>query len=133
MSCTARDRHRSGRYAARRDDAVAHGFARVSVGGEAARRHAAAHAHAATVGQVRQDAQPHVGVGEKDHLVVAHLLSVEIFAGAAADRGDERLDLFVLEQAVDASHVVGVESDALQSEDRATGIEHTDDDFFAVR
>ena len=43
-----------------------------------------------------------VGVGEDDHLVVAHLLPVEVFAGAAADSGDERLDLLVLEQAVDA-------------------------------
>src|SRR5262249_31731978 len=43
-----------------------------------------------------------VGVGEDDHLVVADLVAVEVLARTAADRGDERLNLLVLQETVDA-------------------------------
>src|SRR4029450_9805219 len=58
-----------------------------------------------------------------DHLVVPHLLSVEVFARAAADRGDERLDLFVLEQAVDtgALDVEDLPPDGQSPVDRRVG------------
>jgi hypothetical protein len=39
----------------------------------------------------------HVGIGHRHDLVIATLLYVEFIAYARADRGDDRLDLFVLE------------------------------------
>ena len=43
-----------------------------------------------------------VGVGHEHDLVVAELLDVEVVADAGADRGDERLDLLVLQHPVEA-------------------------------
>jgi len=43
-----------------------------------------------------------IGVGHQDHLVVARVLDVELVADACADGGDQRLDLDVLQDLVDA-------------------------------
>ena len=43
-----------------------------------------------------------VGVGHQHDLVVAGVLDVELVADASADRGDQRLDLGVLQHLVDA-------------------------------
>ena len=58
-----------------------------------------------------------VGVGHEDHLVVAGPLDVELVAHAGADRGDQRLDLVVLQHLVDA-RLLDVEDLAAQRQDR---------------
>src|SRR5438094_314842 len=58
-----------------------------------------------------------VGVTHQDDLVVANLRSLEVRSDARADRADERLDLLVLEHAVDAS-ALDVENLAANRKDR---------------
>ena len=58
-----------------------------------------------------------VGVGQQHDLVVARLGDVELVAHAGADRGDECLDLLVLEDLVDPA-LLDVEDLAAQRQDR---------------
>ena len=71
--------------------------------------------------QQRQHERPdvravHVGVGHDDDLVVARVLDVELVAHAGAERGDERLDLVVLQDLVDPA-LLDVEDLAAQRQD----------------
>ena len=58
-----------------------------------------------------------VGVRHQDDLVVAQLLDVELVADAGAERGDQRLDLGVLQHLVDA-RLLDVEDLAAQRQHR---------------
>ena len=58
-----------------------------------------------------------VGVGHEDDLVVARALEVELVAHAGADRGDQRLDLVVLQDLVDP-RLLDVEDLAAQRQHR---------------
>ena len=58
-----------------------------------------------------------VGVGHQDDLVIAQLLDVELVVDAGAQRGDERLDLVVLQHPVDAG-LLDVEDLAADRQDR---------------
>jgi len=58
-----------------------------------------------------------VGVGQDDHLAVAGLVAFELLTDTGADCGDQRLDLDVLEDLVDAGPL-NIERLAAQGQDR---------------
>src|SRR6478735_5796894 len=77
-------------------------------------------AHEAEEQRQQQRADVHavdVGVGHQHDLVIAGLLDVEVLADAGAEGGDERLDLVVGEDLVDA-RLLDVEDLAADREDR---------------
>src|SRR6476620_2947999 len=77
-------------------------------------------AHEAEEQRQQEGADVHavdVGIGHQHDLVVAGLVDVEVLADARAERGDERLDLVVGEDLVDA-RLLDVEDLAADGQDR---------------